>query len=248
MLDEHGNPALLYPLHMNDHFDMLGILQSREFVAQIPPTMSMEILVDWAATLKDTAASLDGTVIQVLFDNMDTGRVSQLQSLPAKLQTIPFTEQSNKSDFFRNAIRMRTAGESRHREGTSSSSNSISISSDDSYGRLTPYQSDSKRRRSESPSSDRHPEGEGLETVKQRGLRPNSPGRYYRPKSSSNYYRPAKRGKHSRSSEKKNRSPSKDKKDESLQGSSDLITTNIKATETKVEVIAPETKVEKVKV
>ena len=242
MLDEHAQPALLYPLHMNDHFDLLGILQSREFVAQIPPTISMECLVDWAARLKDAAASMDGTVVQVLFDNMDTGRVSQLKSLPAKLQTVDFTGQSNKSDFVQNAIRIRKHGDSRHGEGTSTSSTSFSTSSDESYGRLTPYSSDSKRRRSESPSSDRHYEGEDLWALRQRVLRPNSPGRYYRPKSSSKYYRPSKHGKHLSNSEKGNSSRSKDKGGELTNGSPDCI-----ATEIKVEVLTSEIKVEEVK-
>ena len=247
MLNEHAQPALLYPLHMNDHFDLLGILQSREFVAQIPSTMSMESLVDWGARLKDAAASLDGTVVQVLFDNMDTGRVSQLQSLPAQLQAVSFTGQSNKSDFLQNATRIRKHGESRYREENLSRSTSLSSCSDESYGRLTPYQPARKRRRSESASSDPH-EDEGLWVLRQRVLRPNSPGRYYRPKSSSKSHRSSKRGKHSSNSEKKDNSHCKDKGEELSNGSPGLTATEIKAAEIKVEVIASEIKVEEVRV
>lgn len=247
MLDEHGQPALLYPLHTNDHFDLLGILQSGEFVAQIPPTTSMESLVDWGARLKDTAASMDGTIVQVLFDNMDTGRVSQLQSLPAQLQPVPFTKQSKNSDFLRKGIRIRNYSGSRHSEGTSGLSTSFSVSSDESYGRLTPYASDGKRQRSESPSSDRHNEGEDLWMLRQRALRPNSPGRYYRPKSSSKYYCPSKRGKYLRNPGKKNSPRSEDKLEEFADGSPELTATEIKATEMKIEVITSDIK-EEVKV
>jgi hypothetical protein len=246
MLDEHAQPALLYPLHMNDHFDLLGILQSREFVAHIPPTIKMESLVDWGARLKDAAASIDGTTVQVLFDNMDTGRVSQLQSLPAQLQNIPFTKQSKKSDFVQNANRIRKNGESRHSEGTSAFSTRFSISSDESYGRLTPYTSNGKGRCSESPSPDRYYEGEGLWVLRRRT--PNSPGRYYRPKSSSKYYRPSKHGKYSSNSKRNNSSRSLGKGEELTDGSSSLIATEIKVAEMKAEVVALEMKVEEVSV
>ena len=246
ILDEHAQPALLYPLHMNDHFDLLGILQSREFVAHIPPTIRMESLVDWGARLKDAAASMDGTTVQVLFDNMDTGRVSQLQSLPVQLQTIPFTKESKKSRFLQNANRIRKHGESRHSEGTPACSTRFSISSDESYGRLSPYASNGKRQCSESPSPDRHYEGESLWALRRRVLTPNSSGRYYRPKSSPNYYRPSKRGKYSSNSKMNNSSRSLDKGEELTDGSPNLIATEIKAAEIKAEVIASEIKAEEV--
>lgn len=193
MLDEHAQPVLLYPWHLNDHFDLLGILQGREFVAQIPPTISMEDLVEWGARLKEASASLDGTV-QVLFDNMDTGRVSQLQSLPAQLQSRPNRTRSRKLGSSLNSSRHSLTRESNRGDKTSATSPSTtrSPSSDDSLERLTPYPHDSKRPRSKSPS-DCHGDDESVWKHRQLLLRPNSPGRYYRPKDSSSaslHYRP----------------------------------------------------------
>jgi hypothetical protein len=166
MIDEAGNMQLLYHWQQNDHFDLLGILQSREFVAQIPGDLSMEALVDWGARLKD-AAMVDGAVVQVLFDNLDTGRVSQLQGMPIMHQ---FRENSSEK-----------WGNVALEPYDSSVSRTLSMTTpspvDPSFGRLTPYH----EQRQESPSRPERMDGEELETYRRRILRPSSPSRYYRP-------------------------------------------------------------------
>jgi len=157
---------LLYHWKQNDHFDLLGILQSREFVAQIPGDLSMEALVDWGARLKD-AAMIDGTMVQVLFDNLDTGRVSQLQGMPVMHQ---FRENSKE-----------TWGNLPLEPNDSPVSRTLSPSTpspvDPSFGRLTPYH----EQREESPPRPERKDGEELEAYRRRVLRPSSPSRYYRP-------------------------------------------------------------------
>lgn len=86
MLDELARPVLFYPWHQNDHFDLLGILQCGEVVGQVSESVTMEDLVDWGARIKEEAAALDGTVVQILFDNIETGRVSQLETIPVQSQ------------------------------------------------------------------------------------------------------------------------------------------------------------------
>jgi len=88
MLDELARPVLSYPWHQNDHFDLLGILQCGEVVGQVSSSITMENLVDWGARLKEAAAALDGTVVQILFDNIETGRVSQLETTAVPQQSI----------------------------------------------------------------------------------------------------------------------------------------------------------------
>jgi len=245
MLDEHEQPVLLYPWNLNDHFDLLGILQGREFVAQIPSTISMERLVDWGARLKDAAASVDGTVVQVLFDNVDTGRVSQLQNLPAQLRNNPFCSQSHKSGSSPHNSRRPENRQLNHRDRTSTTSPSATRSScsDESFGRLTPYHSHSKRPRSDSASSDTHVDEERFWAVRQRLLRPNSPGRYYRPKGSSSTS-PHHDLKDRRGHRRQRSSHDKDKREVSADSNSP----DLKAEEIKVEVIKPDMAESEIKV
>ena len=181
MLDEHGQQVLLYHSNHNDPFDLLGILQAREMVAQIDPSVSMEVLVDWGARLKDAAALVDGTEVQVLFENADTGRVSQLQSFPVPSQVV-------KAAALRCSIQQQ-GQEFRYRPRFSRGV-PYSVGSESS-GRLTPYSIPSKRQCLESRSRPERLEGEGMIEYRQRVLRPGSPGRHYQPPTSSTRsYRP----------------------------------------------------------
>jgi hypothetical protein len=183
MLDEFGKPSMLYPCHLNDHFDLLGILQGREVVLQISGGMSMEAVVDWAARLKDTAAS-KMTSLQVLFDNPETGRVSQLKDLPDRLQPSPeaikfaaaITRSPSNSSFpSESRIPTQPAAMAKKRKQE-----------------ITPPESKSdKRAKTSSNTSD----DDGLWCRRQRLLRPNSPSRHYRPQYTppddpSRFYRP----------------------------------------------------------
>jgi hypothetical protein len=173
MLDAHGQQVLLYHWNQNDHFDLLGILQAREMVAQIDPSVSMEVLVDWGARLKDAAALVDGTEVQVLFENADTGRVSQLQSFP-----VP--SQAAKAAALRRSIQQ---GQEFHFRLQSSRGAPYSVGTE-STGRLTPYSIPSKRQCLKSRSGPDRLEGEGFIEYRRRVLRPGSPGRHYRPSTS----------------------------------------------------------------
>jgi hypothetical protein len=174
MLDEHGQQVLLYHWNQSDHFDLLGILQAREMVAQIGPSVSMEVLVDWGARSKDAAALVDGTEVQVLFENADTGRVSQLQSFPVPSQVA-------KAAALRCSIQQ---GPEFHFRLQSSRGRPYSVGSE-AFGRLTPYSIPSKRHCLESRSRPDRLEGEDFIEYRRRVLRPGSPGRHYRPPTSS---------------------------------------------------------------
>jgi hypothetical protein len=177
MLDEHGQQVLLYHWNQNDHFDLLGVLQAREMVGQIDNSVSMEALVDWGARLKDAAALVDGTEVQVLFENVDTGRVSQLQSFPVPSQVAK-------------AAALRSQNQEFHYRPRFSRGVPYSVGSESS-GRLTPYPIPSKHRCSESHSRPDRLEGEDFNEYRRRILRPWSPGRHYRPPTSSiRSYRP----------------------------------------------------------
>jgi hypothetical protein len=176
MIDETGHKQAMYHWQQNDCFDLLGILQSREFVAQIPGDVSMEALVDWGARLKDAAAMVDGKVVQVLFDNLDTGRVSQLQGLPVMQQFASSTSDSSES------LSRDEDESSISPTGTSTSAtNDLDIPS--ASGRLTPYDCAGKLRqeRDESPPLHGRNDGEDFWAYRQRILRPLSPSRHYRP-------------------------------------------------------------------
>jgi hypothetical protein len=169
MLDEFGKPSMLYPCNLNDHFDLLGILQGREVVLQISGGMSMEAVVDWAAGLKDTAAS-KMTRLQVLFDNPETGRVSQLKDLPDRLQPSPEAikfaaaiARSPSSAFFLSESRIPTQPATMTRKRKQENAG--------------PDSKSGKHAKTSSNSSD----DDGLWCRRQRWLRPNSPSRHYRP-------------------------------------------------------------------
>lgn len=188
MLDEYQQPVLLYPWHQNDHFDLLGILQVREVVAHVPSSIRMEDLVDWGARLKDAAASMDGTIIQVLFDNVNTGRVSQLQDFPIESDLMHSSRYISRSH-----------GQlPRHHDYSHSISRTYSgnTTSDESNSGLTFYSPESKEQRSESSFSDNRTDEESYWKYRRRVLRPDSPRRYYRPKGSHKYYTPTQHKKH----------------------------------------------------
>ena len=186
MLDECGKPSMLYPCHLNDHFDLLGILRGREVVLQISAAMSMEALVDWAARLKDTAASKK-IPIQVLFDNPETGRVSQLRDLPVRLEPSPEVRQQNRP-------MSRTSSEtSSHSENTVTQRQPAPMSTKPKRQRFTPYSNGHKGTKNQSDKLDE----DGEWNRRQRLMRPNSPSRYYRPcfrppEDPSRFYRPSK--------------------------------------------------------
>ena len=169
MLDEHGTTALQYPWYENDSFDLLGIIEVGEVVAQISSDLSMEELVEWGARLKDSAELGYGTVIQVLFDNIDTGRVSQLQSLYDKSRNPLMTGRDARGHHHYNCYGDKYASSKSHDSNPSS----------DSYGRLTPYADQSHGK----PSSSDHEEIAWYE-YRRSVLRPNSPTRYYGPEPS----------------------------------------------------------------
>lgn len=183
MLDEHAKPVLLYPWHQNDHFDLLGILQAREVVAQIPSSVSMEKLVDWGAKLKDLAATTDGAELQVLFENMDTGRVSQLQKTPATLQSRPVTENVSKTLTSCQSSLPKNRHEFRHHDSFCAIPHLASQppSSRESYEHLASNSVGTKRVRSGSLSSPDH-RCEADKYWKHRNRTPgaNSMERYYR--------------------------------------------------------------------
>jgi len=186
MLDECGKPIMLYPCHLNDHFDLLGIFRGREVVLQISTYMSMEVLVDWAARLKDTAAS-ENIPIQVLFDNPETGRVSQLQDLPARLQPSPEAQRKNR---LMNHTHLYTS----LRSGSAAAPHQPAPTSTNlKQDRFTPYAKRHKWTKNQSKKLDEVDEWDR----RQRLMRPNSPSRYYRPclrppEDLSRFYRPAK--------------------------------------------------------
>jgi hypothetical protein len=182
MLDEFGKPSMLYPCHLNDHFDLLGILQGREVVLQISGGMSMEGAVDWAARLKDSAASKK-LRLQVLFDNPETGRVSQLKDMPDVSQPSP------------QALRF-AAAIARSPSNSTFQSDSGIPTQPAAMGKkrkqITPPdpKSDKRAKTSSNPSDE-----DGIWCRRQRLLRPNSPSRHYRPQyippdDPSRFYRP----------------------------------------------------------
>src|SRR5579859_2604733 len=191
MLDERGAPVLLYPWQQNDHFDLLGILQSRECVIHIPRETDMEALVDWGARLKDAAMRLDGTVVQVLFENLDTGRVSQLKGIATPPAQPSRASRTRKRRRFRRSVPLPNDNESSENDDKTASSRTLSplhsrdgsqadsrtSIDDDSFGRLTPYNSPEPKR-PRSASSENDDEEEDFWSHRHRVLRPNSPSRY----------------------------------------------------------------------
>ena len=179
MLDELARPVLLYPWHQNDHFDLLGILQGREVVAQLSPSISMEYLVDWGARLKEAAATLDGTAVQVLFDNIETGRVSQLETRPLPSQHCISISKSSNKDTIPNSDLQNIYSEPYPHALHKPHNTGKSSNSEDCFGIPTPP----RRRSSVQSASTDHQRlnDEDYWTHRQRVLRPNSPRRYYRP-------------------------------------------------------------------
>ena len=180
MLDEQGRAVLLYPWHQNDHFDLLGILQCREVVGQVSSSISMEELVDWGARMKEAAAALDGTIVQVLFDNIETGRVSQLETITLPCQLgISISTITNKGTT--ENLELREPDEHQTQILPNFRFTSQSLHSEDSFGLPTPPHSHERRRPSVQTSSPDRLDDEDYWSHRQRVLRPNSPRRYYRP-------------------------------------------------------------------
>ena len=137
--------------------------------------------MDWGARLKDSAAAVDRTMVQVLFDNVDTGRVSQLQELPVINHSAPSDSTEPWRSIWGNAPRDDDSSSlslSRTLSGTPSSA--VEVSDNDISGRLTPYDHRPIRRLSESVVPDERGDDDFWKE-RQRIMRPNSPSRHYRP-------------------------------------------------------------------
>jgi hypothetical protein len=179
MLDELGRPVLLYPWYQNDHFDLMGILQSREVVGQVSSSISMEELVDWGVRLKEATAALDGTIVQVLFDNIETGRVSQLETILVPGQKCMSISETT----YKGATGLRDHGHSETNRHIPHQSHRTtqSLYSEASFGIPTPPLSNGQRPSSVHTASTDRLDDEDYWTHRHRVLRPQSPRRYYRP-------------------------------------------------------------------